>query len=55
MNTITEVFKMFPIQISRVSKSERRIKQKSKTITSCFSEGIEEGCMAFTKEMGHDR
>lgn len=53
MTTIADVFKMFPNQILRISKPEKSIKKKPKTINSCFSEGIQYGCKAFTIEMGH--
>lgn len=53
MNTLTEVLKIFPVQMSRISKLEKPIKQKPKTIAFCFSEGVVEGCRSFAKEMGH--
>lgn len=52
MTTIADVFKMFPLHNSRTSKTDKGVKKQSKTITSCFSEGMQEGCEIFTKQMG---
>lgn len=53
MITIAKVFKMFPIRNMQASKSDSLDKTQTKTITSCFFEGIQEGCNAFTKGMGY--
>jgi hypothetical protein len=53
MSTIAQVFKMFPFQLRSEYIWDTRVKQKSKTISSCFSEGIQEGFMAFNVEMAY--
>lgn len=54
MYTLNSVFKMFPLVKPFTTKKISTIKTKKTTSTSfesLFSESLQEGCLAFSKEM----
>ena len=53
MNLIIEVFKMFPPQKQERLQNKRKTRPKKKNMKALFAEGFQEGCDAFTKEMGY--
>lgn len=53
MTTIATVFKMFPQPI--FSTSMKKVQEKT-NFEDCFSEGLQNGCQAFHREMcGHPK
>ena len=52
MTTITVPFKMFPKRLGKIQfKISKKAKQPS--MKELFSEGFQDGCNAFAKEMGY--
>ena len=52
MTTITVPFKMFPKRLGKIQfKISKKVKQP--TMKELFSEGFQDGCNAFAKEMGY--
>lgn len=54
MITIAQVFKMFPLVKNSTAEPIRsNVSTKKTSIQNVFSKGLEEGCIAFSKEMGY--
>ena len=53
MNLIIEVFKMFPHARRQRPLALKKKPPKLDSMKTLFSEGFQEGCNAFTKEMGY--